>query len=690
MHRVLVVWCPDWPVVALSERDDKRAEPADTPVAVVSAGRIVACSPAARAAGVRRRMRPREAQSRCPALRLRERDLAAEARCFEPVAVHIEQHVTPRLEIIRPGLLAFPARGAARYWGGEAALAARTARAVAEAGFEARTGIADTLFAAALAARRADPEERVIPPRLTSAFLSRYPVGVLGSPELGRLLGRLGINTLGDFAALPADRVLSRFGPAGAAAHRTARGLESRAPHSRTPGGGWAATAEFDPPEGRLEPVVFRAKALADELHASLRASGVVCARVEVGVELEDGRRLTRTWRHEGLSAQAVAERVRWQLTAWRAPGPRHTADTRPVRPGNTADTAKNTGAGSGAGAANSAPSTASPTDRNARSAPEHNVEATEGRSGAVRRPDHGARSTPGREADKPPFPADRPERTAHPRQADPDAVEGSSTGLIRPGASNGRPGAVAWPGHGTPSTPENEAGRRTIRAGNPGRADDISDTGAGRRGAGTGTGTGTGTDPAGERPLQGAEETDPEAANGAPGTASPSGDGGPADSERETGRRTIRAGSPGRAARPVGGGGANGCGGGANGCRPGREVVVLPDPGGRPVASVNTSDDRAESGDLSRPSIERSSGDAESSGARGGHAGAADSVGLTGRDGDGDASDSPTVPGAGRDTGRAAPAGFADSAAPLRRVGGAGDARPAGGTPSGGAGVGA
>ncbi|MBB1256149.1 hypothetical protein H3146_22715 [Streptomyces sp. OF3] len=613
MHRVLVVWCPDWPVVALSERDDKRAEPADTPVAVVSAGRIVACSPAARAAGVRRRMRPREAQSRCPALRLRERDLAAEARCFEPVAVHIEQHVTPRLEIIRPGLLAFPARGAARYWGGEAALAARTARAVAEAGFEARTGIADTLFAAALAARRADPEERVIPPGLTSAFLSRYPVGVLGSPELGRLLGRLGINTLGDFAALPADRVLSRFGPAGAAAHRTARGLESRAPHSRTPGGGWAATAEFDPPEGRLEPVVFRAKALADELHASLRASGVVCARVEVGVELEDGRRLTRTWRHEGLSAQAVAERVRWQLTAWRAPGPRHTADTRPVRPGNTADTAKNTGAGSGVGAANSAPSTASPTDLNARSAPEHNVEATEGRSGAVRRPDHGARSTPGREADKPPFPADRPERTAHTRQADPDAVEGSSTGLIRPGASNGRPGAVAWPGHGTPSTPENEAGRRTIRAG-----------------------------------------------------------------------------SPGRAARPVGGGGANSCGGGANGCRPGREVVVLPDPGGRPVASVNTSDDRAESGDLSRPSIERSSGDAESSGARGGHAGAADSVGLTGRDGDGDASDSPTVPGAGQDTGRAAPAGFADSAAPLRRVGGAGDARPAGGTPSGGAGVGA
>ncbi|MBB1243623.1 DNA polymerase Y family protein [Streptomyces durbertensis] len=523
MRRVLVVWCPDWPVTALSERDAERAEPADTPVAVVSAGRVVACSPAARAAGVRRRMRPREAQSRCPALRLRERDPAAEARAFEPVAVRIEEHVTPRLEIIRPGLLAFPARGAARYWGGETALAERTVRVVAEAGFEARTGIADTLFAAALAARRANPEERLIPPGLTSAFLARYPVGVLGSPELGRLLGRLGISTLGDFAALPADRVLSRFGPAGAAAHRTARGLESRAPHSRTPGGDRAATAEFDPPEGRLEPVVFRAKALADELHASLRASGVVCARVEVGVELEDGRRLTRTWRHEGLSAQAVAERVRWQLAAWRAPRPQPTArpgepgNTRPVKPGNTADTVESTGAGSG-------PRTAPAEKRPARLADGYSTGA--------------ANSRPGIADDVSDTGPDRRDTDAVPDGAPPThGVEGGNSE-----ASEGGSGSGGADGHRT--------GREVVGLSGPGgrpvAASSVNASG-GRTGLGGRPGRGIG------RSSDGTESSGPRGHAGAADSVGPARPAGGVD-----GPGSARAGVGARG-RPVGGPGAGG-----------------------------------------------------------------------------------------------------------------------------------
>ncbi len=43
MPRMLVVWCPDWPVVAAG------APPAGQ-VAVVHANRVVACSPAARSA----------------------------------------------------------------------------------------------------------------------------------------------------------------------------------------------------------------------------------------------------------------------------------------------------------------------------------------------------------------------------------------------------------------------------------------------------------------------------------------------------------------------------------------------------------------------------------------------------------------------------------------------------------------
>jgi protein ImuB len=77
---------------------------------------------------------------------------------------------------------------------------------------------------------------------------------------------------------------------------------------------------DFDPPASQSEPVVFVAKALAEQLHSGLTARGLACVRVEVQAACADGRDITRFWRHDGLlSALAVAERVRWQLDGWRA-----------------------------------------------------------------------------------------------------------------------------------------------------------------------------------------------------------------------------------------------------------------------------------------------------------------------------------------------------------------------------------
>lgn len=147
MGRVLSLWVPDWPVAVAGF-------PEEVPVAIVSGGAVLACSAAARTAGVRRRMRVRVAQARCPQLRVIDRDLEAEVRGFEPLVRRLETEVLPHLEIIRPGLLAAPARGPARYWGGESQLADRLRETVAEAGHPmAGVGFADTVFAAALAAR---------------------------------------------------------------------------------------------------------------------------------------------------------------------------------------------------------------------------------------------------------------------------------------------------------------------------------------------------------------------------------------------------------------------------------------------------------------------------------------------------------------------------------------------------------
>jgi protein ImuB len=239
---------------------------------------------------------------------------------FEQV-VGVVEEFCPRVEVLRPGVCAVGARGPARYFGGEEALARKIIEAVARRGFAGQVGVADGLFAAQLAARAARrARAAVVAPGETPAFLAPHPVSSLGNPELADLLPRLGIRTLGEFAALSAAEAANRFGAQGALAHRMARGLDPRPLAPRPPSVDLSVSVEFDPPAGQSEPAAFAAKALAERMHAGLAARGLACVRVQAQVICEDGREITRLWRHDGLlSALAVAERVRWQLAGWRA-----------------------------------------------------------------------------------------------------------------------------------------------------------------------------------------------------------------------------------------------------------------------------------------------------------------------------------------------------------------------------------
>jgi protein ImuB len=274
------------------------------------------------------------------------------ARAFEPV-VSAVQEFCPRIEVLRPGLCAFGTRGPARYFGGETELARKVAGKVAGLGYDCGVGIADGLFAALLASRdsfaprapgptpaavvlpaSAPPEVvRIVPPGGTPAFLAPRAVTVLGEPDLADLLVRLGIRTLGEFAAVPAAEVGTRFGAQGVLAHRLSRGLDPRPLATRPPAADLAVQLEFDPPVEQAERVVFAAKAMASQMHDQLAASGLACVRIQIQVICDDGAETSRLWRHDGLLSElAVAERVRWQLDGWR-PG-RRTGDDDAVAAG--------------------------------------------------------------------------------------------------------------------------------------------------------------------------------------------------------------------------------------------------------------------------------------------------------------------------------------------------------------------
>ncbi len=313
--RMMVVWCPDWPVVAWGVAPDE-------PAAVFVANRVVACTAAARTEGVAVGQRRRDAQGRCPDLGVLERDIDREARLFEPVAAALEA-ITPSVEVSGPGLVGFPTRGPARFFGGEGPLCDRVHEVVqpmlASRG-DARLGVADGVFAARLAARLPDARSGavVVPAEGSALFLSDLSITALEQPELTDVLQRLGLHTLGAFAALSPVDVVGRFGREGQQAHRLARGEDEHPPDLRKPAADLAVSWDFEPPAERVDTCAFAAKALADELHAHLEAEGLACIRVGIEVETEAGETHVRLWRHEGaLSAAALAERARWQLDGW-------------------------------------------------------------------------------------------------------------------------------------------------------------------------------------------------------------------------------------------------------------------------------------------------------------------------------------------------------------------------------------
>ncbi|MGW9308518.1 Y-family DNA polymerase [Saccharomonospora azurea] len=314
--RRVVVWCPDWPVVAACA-SSQGAVPG--PAAVFAANRVVSCSPAARTAGITRGMRRREAQARCPELAVFAADEDRDARLFESVAGAVEELVVG-VEVVRPGLVAVPVGGATAYFGGELPLAEQLIDHVAvRAGVECQIGIADGLFAATLAARRG----AVVEPGGTPEFLAPLSITELDQPDANRaelvgLLHRLGLRTLGAFAELAEREVTDRFGRAGLVAHRLARGQDERPPFRRTPPPELELVESFEPALDRVDTAAFTARTLAARFHAGLASRGLACTRLGIYATTENGEELGRVWRcAEPLTADGVADRVRWQFEGW-------------------------------------------------------------------------------------------------------------------------------------------------------------------------------------------------------------------------------------------------------------------------------------------------------------------------------------------------------------------------------------
>ena len=311
--RTIVLWCPDWPVTAASRA---RELPDRSPVALIVAGQVFACSAAAREQGVKRGLRMREAQSRCPELVVLPYEPELDIRSFEPVIAAIDE-VMPGTQLLRPGVCAIRSRGPSRFYGSDEEAALWLLDTLDVLGIpDARVGIADGPFTAEQAARSTTrPRIRIVPEGGSAGFLAPLPVRLLADEHLVTLLQRLGIRTLGDFAALPADHVAGRFGQDGAHLHALAGGLDSRPVIARTPPRELDSVVHFEPPLDRVDQVAFGFRASADRFIEELTRAKLVVTSIRIEIDSDAGETSERTWLHpRSFTSADVIDRIRWQL----------------------------------------------------------------------------------------------------------------------------------------------------------------------------------------------------------------------------------------------------------------------------------------------------------------------------------------------------------------------------------------
>lgn len=323
--RSLVVWIPEWSVIAACWDDHEPDALADTPLAVVHKGLVRECSTLAHEAGVRVGMKRREAQHACRDLVVLSYRPERDAAFFDRVLISLSEYV-PDHALLSPGMVLFYARGLARFYGSEEKAAQLVRRVVlAEENIsDVRVGVADDVFSAVMAATHStrDNPLRIIEPGESGAFLARLPVSVLDDEHVVSLVSRLGITTLGEFVALGEETVRERLGRTGEQWYRLARGEHGGVPPTRGAPLDLRYAIELPESYGVVDQVAFAIKRQTEEYLARLRAADLMCTRVRITIFFDNNHEHTRLWLHPRFFTEAeLVDRVRWQLEQYARDG---------------------------------------------------------------------------------------------------------------------------------------------------------------------------------------------------------------------------------------------------------------------------------------------------------------------------------------------------------------------------------
>jgi protein ImuB len=223
----------------------------------------------------------------------------------------VARDFSPRVEVGADGVVFLDLSGLDRLIGSPRTIADELAKALPA---EAQIAMAGSRVAAHLLAARAAPRT-IVEPGTEAAAVAPLPaaaLAALGAPaELLETLERWGIQTLEQFAALPAPALSARLGQAGIAWQHAARGEDAHPLVPTLPEERFEDALDLDWPLEGIEPLAFVLGRLLDSLCSRLEARDRGAAALTVRLRVA----VSREWNERRLELPAPMRDVRMLRT---------------------------------------------------------------------------------------------------------------------------------------------------------------------------------------------------------------------------------------------------------------------------------------------------------------------------------------------------------------------------------------
>ena len=253
-------------------------------------GAVAAFSTEARAQGVTEGMSLNQAQQFAPDAIFQPIDEEATARIRQSFLATLHRFTPDLAAAVDPGCAFLRLDRLTLRWPDRARLLAAISRTIDEAiGVAPSIGVGSSMFVSEVAAKHASPGTPVVvEPEQTRAYLARFPIDtLLLDDDMREYLELLGVRTIGRLQTISRPAFRRQFGTRALEVHDLAMGIDRRRLQPWRPPVRIEACEPLEPPVDNTQAVQFIARALAEQVSASLLAQGLGTRAVRIVLNQE-------------------------------------------------------------------------------------------------------------------------------------------------------------------------------------------------------------------------------------------------------------------------------------------------------------------------------------------------------------------------------------------------------------------